>query len=116
MSRPDANSAAETVSPSRVATATPSTKICTVGLSSLSDRLNIGYASWLLGLTSVISAGRCARGCETTGGECSDQFWLERTGCNHARDFKGVVGGKRDAGMAARHKCAGRGFRKSVNR
>src|SRR3954467_786326 len=80
----EASSAAETVSPCRAATATPSTKICTGGRLSCSDRLNILVPSMSLVAAVVRSTG----GAKPTGRKRADQLGLERALRNHACDLE----------------------------
>src|SRR3954467_8700378 len=108
----EASSAAETVSPCRAATATPSTKICTGGRLSCSDRLNILAPS----ISLVAAVVRGAGGAKTAGRERADQLRLERALLDHPRDLESVVGGERHAGMAAGDEGAGMRLRLVVDR
>src|SRR3569833_4392427 len=116
-SRPEANSADDTASPSRASTAFPSTWIVTDLPVAPSARLNILVSSAGQAVAKsvvAIAALRCAA--KAARRESLDQLRLQRAAHDHPRDVEGVVSSQRHAGMAAGDEGAWMGLGLIVDR
>src|SRR3569833_1615289 len=116
-SRPEANSADDTASPSRASTAFPSTWIVTDLPVAPSARLNILVSSAGQAVTkSVVAIAVLRHAAEAVCRESLDQLRFAHALHDHAGDVEGVVGSQRHAGMAAGDESAGMGRRLVIDR